>query len=465
MKEKRDLKHIFFSDCGKYCVVIISTFFFLLYFVKMAYRVGFGDDLNFVVKSSEYSLLEWVHTRYMTRSGRVVSEMFIWIFARIPEIYWKIITMIISILLSVYLYKWAILFGNKKSFFLALFCALAPYMMNFGTFVDGTLWVTGSFNYLYIAVPGIIGMYYIVGEVFQKVSVGVSKKILATVLIMITVSSSEQMGAVIIALLFFFNLWKIRNSNCSVYSILLMGSNIILYAITVFLAPGVRIRKAGSIQKRIPDFLTAPLGLRAEYSIRWIMDALVNHMGLLFNMVWIILIIILISERRKCMSDKCIILILFVAEIISFLDNKCAIMFEFEAEWGLQKFSKISYLAMGFWGLIFIVTLLGIYKAGASTKIKYSSVLLLLAVFGCTFIMIFSPTMYASGCRVMYHGSLIMIVLILLLISQLRDRVKFYKLNISNLDIALAVMLVCEGYYYLRLYEIVSAGFKVHLPW
>lgn len=143
-----------------YILVCVS---FILYFclVWIVQRSTGGDDVNFVTRSYEYSLIEWVKMRYLNRSGRIASEIFIWIFAHIPLLFWKVHTLISCILMTVYLYKYAILFGNRRSIPLIVVCVLAPFLMNFGAFVDGTLWVTGAMNYLWVAVPGVVGMYYI----------------------------------------------------------------------------------------------------------------------------------------------------------------------------------------------------------------------------------------------------------------------------------------------------------------
>ena len=146
-----------------YTIVCVS---FILYFclVWIVQRSTGGDDVNFVKRSYEYSLIEWLKMRYLTRSGRIVPEIFIWIFAHIPLLFWKVYTLICCILMAGYMYKYAILFGNRRSIPLIAMCVLSPFLMNFGAFVDGTLWVTGAMNYLWVAVPGVVGMYYIAEE-------------------------------------------------------------------------------------------------------------------------------------------------------------------------------------------------------------------------------------------------------------------------------------------------------------
>ncbi len=465
--KRSKLKIFLMSEKGKQCVVVMSVVILLFYFLKIAHRLPNGDDFNFVEQSSGCTLFEWIYVRFMTRSGRIAAEAFIWIFARIPEIFWKMVTLLMAAFMGIYLYKWAILFGNKNSFSLAFFCAVAPWLMNLGAFVDGTLWVTGSLNYMYIAVPGIIGMYYVVRELFDKnMRCGFITKIISFFLIMITVSSSEQMGAVIIVLLLFLNIWKIKNGKFDFYPNFLMISSILLYVLDVFYAPGVKIRKETSIQNRLPDFLTVAVEMRTEYSIRWIMDALVNHMGLLFNIIWLLIIILLFNKKEKNLFDKCIMVILCMAEVLTIFKEKLFFLFEFEAVWGLQSFSKITYFSMPFWFFILFITMCGLYRIGDSLKVKVTAVLLLLAVFCTTIMMIFSPTMYASGCRVMYHGSLLMIIIILLLTSQIKEKsINIKKINISKSNITLWLMIICSAYQYIKLYSLFQLGFTIHLPW
>ena len=323
----------------------------------MAFRGTKGDDYNFVLQANEYSLLEWVYTRFMTRSGRIAAEVFIWIFAHVPLVCWKVVTMLLSISLGIYLYKYAALFGGKPSAQLSFFCAMAPFLMNEGAFVDGTLWITGSMNYMWISVPGIIGMYYVARDVFdEKYVIGKLEKVMVFGLILITISSSEQMGAVIIVLLSAVNMLDFFRKRVDPYKALLWGGCVLLYVLDVVLAPGVALRTAQAVKTRIPDFLTVSLYFRAQYSLRWIMDALVNHMGMLLNVVWLLILLLLFRKKEKKVFDKLVMFILLVAETMTLLKTKIPMLFEFEATWGIQNFSRASYYAIATWIVILLTT-------------------------------------------------------------------------------------------------------------
>lgn len=454
----------------EYLIIIILGVFLFGHFVGMAFRMSYGDDLNFVTQSGEYSLLEWVYTRFMTHSGRLAAEVFIWIFARMPLFCWKIVTLFIFLLLGIYFYKYSIMFGNEPSVFMAILCTMAPFLMNQGAFVDASLWVNGAMNYMWIAVPGIVGMYYVVKELFEEnYTISQIGKVIVFLLLSITVSSSEQMGAVIIVLLFCLNLWLLINKKIDKYKILLTISMLALLIIDVMLAPGVALRTEKAIAKRIPDFLTVDMVLRIEYSIRWIMDALVNHMGLLLNIVWLLIIFLLLKKSNKKIWDKVVVAVLTIVQLLTLFKNAIPMLFEFEAVWGLQSFSKQSYCAIGFWIVVLFTTAIGVFLACNSWKKKIISELLLLAVYATTAIMVVSPTMYASGCRVMYHSSLLMVILSFMLLSDLDEKIIDKEVEkrggIPVVRIVMWVMLACALYQYMGLYTILSAGFRIHLPW
>lgn len=97
------MKKIYAKD---YCLNAVIACILMCFFVSIVSRGAGGDDYNFVIQASQCSLGKWIYTRFMTHSGRVVAEAFIWIFARIPLAYWKVTTMLLFVFLCIYIYKY-----------------------------------------------------------------------------------------------------------------------------------------------------------------------------------------------------------------------------------------------------------------------------------------------------------------------------------------------------------------------
>ena len=189
-------------------------------------------------------------------------------------------------------------------------------------------------------------------------------------------------------------------------------------------------------------------------------------MGMLLNVVWLLILLLLFRKKEKKVFDKLVMFILLVAETMTLLKTKIPMLFEFEATWGIQNFSRASYYAIATWIVILLTTVLGVFFACEELDKKIVATLLMLASYATTAIMIFSPTMYESGCRVMYHGALLVIILILLLLSELYQRQKDIAAGLlSDVNIAMAIMIGCELYQYVSLCITFASGFKIHLKW
>jgi len=85
----------------------------------------------------------------------------------------------------------------------------------------------------------------------------------------------------------------------------------LLTAMTVLLSIGVLcvVRASGNvlrIQQEInnwlPDMLTVPTAVRVESSIRWFMDIIINHTGVLLPIVWCLLCIMLWWLHKKILA-------------------------------------------------------------------------------------------------------------------------------------------------------------------
>ena len=439
-------------------LLLFTTFVLSFFFINMSFRGG-GDDIKFVTMAENYSLFGWIVMRFNTWSARIASEAFIYIFAKLPLFCWKTVTMTVCLLMSAYLYKFALLFKATPCATLAIACSFAPFLMNAGAFVEGSLWVTGAMNYSWIALPGIIGMYYIAKSVvLGQHSLKLPARIIIPILLLLCVSSSEQMGAVIVVLLGLLNVWQITKKQTSLYNILLFAGCFALFVTVVLLAPGVALRKIDDVARYIPNFETVALSLRLQYSVRWILDAIVNHYGLLFNALWSVLLIAFWSKKSKGVFDTVLAVVILFAEIITLFKEKFASLFDFSAKWGLTAFPKFSYFSIVLWAFILLCTVAAVYRCFESKNKGVIASLLILAAYASTCLMILSATMYESGCRVTYHSSLIVIVLILLLIAEIKENTKLQTLAVLS-------VLGFGMYQFAYLTQALSHGFTIHIPW
>lgn len=421
--------------------------------VVVIYRGG-GDDTNFLTQSEGMSAFEWVAKRYMTRSGRLLSEFYIWLFARLPLQAFKVYDLLMHVLLAEILYEFCVILGNAKNKLTCLICVFVPYLMNNAAYVDGSLWVTGSMNYLWVAVPGLYGVLLLIKGYALKDANGLGKveTVLLFVMTMLASTSSEQMGVLIIFLLAVICLCNFRTDKFIIPLSLFIANTAGFMACVIF-CPGVKQRRAEEVQKYIEDFDTVPLLLKAQYNIRWCFNSIINRMGwLIVALLAVFAIYLILHKKNEWLFAPviAIFVLIFRTQFSKFL--------KFQAKWGYNDFSTFTYVAMLLWFTLGALVVVEALKAADIRELSLVKLLpfilviaFLLQVIGITA----SPTMYASGRRVMYHPSMVAIILLFYLMAKLKDS-KHY------LYIQLAVLLV-GMYGYAGILNTMADGFVYHL--
>ena len=281
-------------------------------------------------------------------------------------------------------------------------------------------------------------------------------------MLLLTISSSEQLGAVILVLLGLLNVWKFCRKRTELYNIILFLTGLLLYLAVTKFCPGVAQRQMTAIENRIPDFLTVKMSLKIEYSIRWIVNTLVNRMGFLMIITWGEQILLLLKKKQKGDFEWFLILTIAFAEIITIFKDRIPALFRFSAEWGITEFGTYGRVVILLWLGILLVSVIAMPFCFENIFRGIIATLLLIASFASSAILIFTATMYASGSRVMYHPSLIMIILELLLLSEIQGESESVGWQLEPLNIAYFGILGCSFYAYASALEKFSAGFLIH---
>lgn len=436
---------------------------------------GGGDDTNFVTTAHQYNLMEFVVMRYLTWSSRIFSEMMIWIFAHLDLIYWKIVDLLLYLLQSFMLYQYYLLFARKydqpceKSDPVALIaCLVIPFSMDFLALKDAVFWVTGAMNYLWPAALGLAGFYLplrytLTGSTgFQSKLGSIAAQIGSYLLLLCGLVSSEQMGAIFVAFYLLFNLYYVlQNKRVSVYLLWQVVFAIIIYLL-IIKAPGVAERTVAETQNYIPDFQTVALSLKLNYSARWFFDAIINQMGMLLPTVWVLLCVYIFKTEKKFgLIDIFSLLCIFLGFVAFLLkDSTTAFLFDFQASWGIPAFGVTSYLPMLFWMIVLLSTIVELIRIGCSFYEKMAYLFVSLGIACSIAVIVFSPTMYASGDRTKYIPSILSIVLIFMLYAKLKNL--DWK-NSDRASLALLALPICYGFVqYFDLLSRFSHQFTLH---
>lgn len=428
----------------KLLVVLIG----LLPFVVLTFATNFNpgnDDGWFREHSAQYGLAYWVEMRYETWSGRITAETFTYVFAQLPVDFWRAVSIAIYALLVLCIYKYYTLLVTRRSkdqdlLALAL-CAVAPFFIGVTAILGGAFWISGSFNYLWIAALGAAAFYpvfyvYVKRELPAKwlIITGIISSVLAGF-------GQEQVYLLLIgftALVVVALFWQTR----LVWLYPAAQLAITLASATVsYFAPGNKLRMESEIATWLPTFQTAPLADRLEWSLRWFMDATINHFGFLFILSWLLIIALIFAKAKLSAMSRpewVIVLVLTAALFAQMPSPISQYLFDFNAQWGVVAFSTISYIAIAFWVLVLTTTIFGLYRI-SKLYLKHEFVLLLLGLgaLAATAIVTLSPTMYASEQRTLFVPGVLLVTAIVLMVAHvLREYHKRRQLMLAILFLA-----------------------------
>lgn len=422
-RKRVSFSNAFFLYAGS---VLVSSllFSFLLFFV---HRLAGTDDVVFPEQIAPYeSIQAWTAYRYAHWSGRIFPEIFVYIFSTAPLILWKLATFLVYVTTSFSLYAlyklWPPTVSRRRDLTIFTVVLCFPFVLNPGVLFHSTFWVTGSMNYFWVTPFLLTGFYPLAYFAIHKHMPSLAITVLALVCAIIAASSQEQAGAVLVAASFIFSLSSLlakKVRKAMLYP--LVFCSIILIAFLVqFLAPGNYVRIEAEVARWLPDLHSLSLGERALHSLRWTFDALINHIGILLASLCITLLALFIRKPTKDRSDT--VFMVMLGGICAILLIKgfgtIHVLYEFYPTWKPALPSALASFILIPWSLALLIVAAApsiLYRSSRGYLIS----LLILACFGATLIVTFSPTVYISGLRTLFMPSLLLFIATLLGISEL----------------------------------------------
>ena len=425
----------------------LLLFGILLVFIQ---RLPKSDDFVFQIQIQPFpTLFDWIQYRYETWSGRIFAETFVYIFSPLPLYFWKIVSLLLYALFSGYTFLYYVLFTKKRSHIKdCLMMALAmvlPLIIDTHVLMDGMLWVTGSMNYFWLAAFALVAFYPVAYIVIKKHAPHWAVTVIGLLSAVVAASSQEQVGAVVttLSLVFtcyvFFIVNKRKKFPVYLSAFTLVFIVAFLFGIT---APGNHERLHAETLLRIPDFYTVPLLAHIQYGYRWLIDALINHLGFLLITSWVLLLALFASKKRGNKLDKldyAVMTILGVSVLFVCLRGYEAVSywFNFYPTWKANPPHR-SFIVLLPWTAALLATLVApivLYRKNAKGPLLS---LLFGATFASTAIITLAPTVYASGLRTLYVPSIILIFVVYILFDSATDQYKKFGYIVFTAIVCLA---------------------------
>lgn len=399
-------------------VKAVSLLILLFIFIMIARNLSLqdvADDAYYVTVLDNTTLWNFIHSRYLEWSGRTLLEAIMVSTIQTP-ILWKIA--IPGTLFFLVYQIWKLTLKNHCSPYIgSLAVIFLMFMMSSQVAAWGAWWVTGYYNYLLPVALGVFGFSVIVYQDKHSTLV----KILGVFAIVIA-CQQEQVALALIASILVMCIYR-KATGSSIYFELIAFTLGLTSLILLMSAPGNYHRFQAEISW-LPDFVNMGLVDKLMLGVDRInahaTDA--SNRLLLIAIVMTLLATYLKNTPWHLKPVALALLCFFVFNIL---------LSQQELDSYTNKLSFNSYIGPDHWYSydIFIsysITLL-VYGVMACSVIyiadRYDELLkylgaLALAV-GVTMALAFSPTVYASGPRVLYLHDVLLVIYSCLMLSKI----------------------------------------------
>lgn len=419
-------------------IILISAVIFLIGLLLTKFR---EDDLWFAQHVVNYTPLGWVAYRWGSWSSRIFPEFMLWLYAPRNMGWWVVTSMgayLCQVILMFKYYRLLQPFDRSKldALVLILICNFM-WLLDSSVVSSSVLWLTGSINYFWMGVLFLAALYSPLYVFMKDRLPSRVYLVLSAFMGIIVASSHEQLGIVLIEIttVTLIALVFRRKRNEKVvsdpkklwYVIVCLALYTALYLRSI-LAPGNRLRAMEETAQRLPNMHTISVSLRLESDIRWFMDSIINHTGALPILILFTLAAILAMRKQKVRSIIMGLagLILLAAKSVGsglaigdlFTRLYAYKIVDFHASWGFAG-SLRSWAVVLFWIVMLLSILMNIVSVfrGHVAKQVLASTLCVSAA-STIALLWFSPTMYASGVRVLYVSNLLFAIVLIMLVVE-----------------------------------------------
>lgn len=436
------------------------VFYIAAFYLCMQIQYSDGDDVFFKETTAANALFPYIKWRYITWQGRLTSEAMTWFGFRMGLQAWRFVNAFVITMLPLGLLKIVrAMFPERiteyRVLLFSILSCVSILCMDVQVIGYGAFWVTGSLFYLWSFVAGIWALIPVAMQVFQE-EVDWKHYLYAIPLAFITSMGMEQSAAVcvvfgILAIIYTAARFRYLPKLLTLQTVIVIAGMVI-----VFLSPGTVERTASETATWLPEFATMGVSQHIFITVQWLMQALAQESRAYMIAIWLLLICLLAgreregkyhltkqfssvsfrkAEEKKNTRFLSVLALVFTgagalsyAGITFFSEMgtgvvDAAVPVTKAANW--QTVTMQNYIAIIWWCVAVVVTLVLLWQAGENLLLKITQELIFLGGLACSAIMYFSPTIYASGERVFFMMEIMFWLLLLVLLAQLYQKNTF----------------------------------------
>jgi hypothetical protein len=401
-------------------------YYVLIYLALFSYHLVIskykGDDFYFSSASVNHHLIPWLNERYHTWSGRLFPDAMAFILLGNWLWVWRIINPIFIIVLAYGLVR----IWKKRVGVVDLLSSLVilGYFRE-SVLSSGFFWITGSMNYLWPVTLGLLAMIPYADFLFRDVSLSNKYLYILSIISGFLASIGNEQAALCMscfAILFHFEVIRQKRSQ---EKILILQTVMIIAGTCILLfAPGSQIRWVKEVAYWFPGFDRLSLKDHLYLGTIWGFQKLFFDMK---NLVLLLSAFAIVLSRKDQKMRKSIVFKLFtflflvilllhvnslgLGQLYGFTEIK---NFRFTSALIssvlLQKHFILALFPYVFWSIYSCILVYLIIK---NSRNRLFGLFTFLATLATLVVMFFSPTIYASGSRVLTVGSVLLALVLI----------------------------------------------------
>lgn len=445
--------------------------FFILFismlYVHILHNMQPGDDFWFQQATRSYSLVDYLHLRYMNWTGRMSAELVLYFIFIDGGVVWKFINPLFIALMAYSISR--IIIGKKSdknncilNWYICLGCLLISKSIIF----DSIMWVTGSIVYLWPMLAALVAAIPFVDTLNKNYNKNFS--ILYVFCAVFASMGEEQIALVLVAFITIINV-HIYIRDKKVYKYLIIENIItIVGSVLLFIAPGNLIRNQEETINWLPNYTLYSKWEIIFNGVQWLLNTLLNDSKIIFFLVLLVLSILLYKKNRGLKNNLSILIpiigcILIFSAIIFSLDivlpskivqeirfphayhyiwdhlNTVFFNFNIPDPFAIKKISTIKFII---WPVIIATVPYFIWQLYDYESKGLYVALVYVAGICSAIIMFISATIYASGVRTFFVLAIMFLMVFISLLKKSEFLLKKRYLFILAIYVVIKYMVI-----------------------
>lgn len=405
------------------CVITFIVGFGLCCFIKYSD----GDDAFFIKVLGEHpSFIDFVSYLTRTMNGRITTTCSLWLVFSNSILLWRVLNAAFLSTFVFMLTKITKAVCDKAYSPMISFVACAGFaVMGIGIFGYSCLWITGSVNYLWPAVTALISIYPFLKSAFYGYD-GVKKFewLISTVTGVYTLLAQEQFAAITVcSVLLLIIFGAVKSKRVRAVQIIMLILFVAAFAL-LLMSPANEARADKEAGRWLPDYVRLNLAQKLFLGLQWIAHSLSHSLKWIYALMWAGIAVVGAKNKHYI---RMAVGALFVALCGASLVFKQLTDVGLD---GLDMTEKVDHaplisdvtamqlIVIAFWLVMSAVAVLVVCSELKQKNTAVTVVVIYSAAMASMGIMIFSPTIYASGERALFAAAILLLIIDAIIIAR-----------------------------------------------